>query len=294
MSSSGNNVIGNTTGSSGWIGSDQQNVNPLLNALANNGGFTNTHALQAASPAINAGSATNAPLIDQRSYLRNVGAVDVGAYEYGATPLILPGITVSAISGNTTEAGGTATFTIVLDSAPNADVTIGLTSSDTTEGAVGVGSVTFTSDNWNTPQTVTVTGVDDSLDDGDIAFTIVSAAASSADGNYDGLNGADVTVTNIDNDTFNTIFVDTTSDVSDGTTTSIAALVAAKGADGKISLREAIEAANATAGTDRIYFNIADALVDGAHTINVLSALPSITEAVILDGSTEPDFAGTP
>ena len=42
------------------------------------------------------------------------------------------GITVSTISGHTTEAGGTATFTVVLNAQPTADVTIGLASSDTT------------------------------------------------------------------------------------------------------------------------------------------------------------------
>ncbi len=90
------------------------------------------------------------------------------------------------------------------------------------------------------------------------------------------------------------IVVDTTSDVSDGTTTSIANLGNARGADGRISLREAIAAANNTAngGTpDRIAFNIAGA---GPHTIQVLSALPAITQAVVLDGSTDSDFAGVP
>ena len=47
------------------------------------------------------------------------------------------GITVTPISGlTTTEAGGTATFTVVLTTQPTADVTIGLSSSDTTEGTV--------------------------------------------------------------------------------------------------------------------------------------------------------------
>ena len=47
------------------------------------------------------------------------------------------GITVSPISGlTTTEAGGTATFTVVLNTQPTANVTIGLSSSDTTEGTV--------------------------------------------------------------------------------------------------------------------------------------------------------------
>ena len=46
------------------------------------------------------------------------------------------------------------------------------------------------------PQTVTVTGVDDSVDDGNIAYTIVTAPAISTDPNYSGLDAADVSVTN--------------------------------------------------------------------------------------------------
>ena len=78
-------------------------------------------------------------------------------------------------------------------------MTIGLSSSNTAEGTVGP-SLTFTSANWNAPQTVTVTGVNDALDDGDIAYTIVTAAATSADVLYNGINAADVAVTNTDND----------------------------------------------------------------------------------------------
>ena len=40
-------------------------------------------------------------------------------------------------------------------------------------------SLTFTAANWNVAQTVTVTGVDDAVDDGDVAYTIVTAAATS-------------------------------------------------------------------------------------------------------------------
>ena len=112
------------------------------------------------------------------------------------------GITVSPTSGLiTTESGGTATFTIVLNTQPTANVTIGLSSSDASEGTVSPASVTFTAGNWNSPQTVTVSGVNDDLDDGDVGYTIVTAAATSADGNYNSLNAADVSVTNTDNDT---------------------------------------------------------------------------------------------
>jgi hypothetical protein len=55
---------------------------------------------------------------------------------------------------------------VVLTSQPTADVTIALTSSDTTEGTVSPASLTFTTANWQRPQTVTVTGVDDAQVDG--------------------------------------------------------------------------------------------------------------------------------
>src|SRR5262249_41224209 len=83
------------------------------------------------------------------------------------------GFTVTPTSGlTTTEAGGTATFTVALNSQPTANVSVGLSSSDPTEGTVSPASLTFTPATWNVAQTVTVTGVDDAVDDGDIAYTI--------------------------------------------------------------------------------------------------------------------------
>jgi len=112
-----------------------------------------------------------------------------------------PGITITPTSGlATTEAGGTATFTVVLNTQPTADVTINLTSDNTAEGTVNQTSLTFTPANWNTAQTVTVTGVDDLVADRDIAYNIITTPATSADANYNGMDGADVTVTNTDDD----------------------------------------------------------------------------------------------
>src|SRR5262249_16706573 len=103
------------------------------------------------------------------------------------------GFTVSPTTGLvTTEAGGTATFTVKLTSQPTANVTIPLSSNNTAEGTVFPASLTFTSANWNVAQTVTVTGVDDFIDDGDVAYTIVTAPATSTDSKYSALNAADV------------------------------------------------------------------------------------------------------
>ncbi|TCT01451.1 putative outer membrane repeat protein [Pseudofulvimonas gallinarii] len=150
------------------------------------------------------------------------------------------GITINPTSGLvTTEAGGTASFTVVLNTQPSADVTIGLSSSDTTEGTVAPASLTFTAANWNIMQTVTVTGVDDNEVDGDVAYTIVTAAAVSADPNYDGLDPADVSVTNTDDDSAG-ITVNPTSGLATteggGTATFTVALNSQPGADVVIGL----------------------------------------------------------
>ncbi len=111
------------------------------------------------------------------------------------------GITVAPIAGlTTTEAGGTATFTVVLNTQPSANVTIGLSSNDPTEGTVSPSSLSFTSANWNTPQMVTVTGVDDAVVDGGIGYLIVTAPATSSDSSYSGVDAEDVSVVNSDND----------------------------------------------------------------------------------------------
>ena len=99
VTSLGNNLIGKTDGSSGWIGSDLTGtvatpLNPLLdpNGLANNGGPTQTIALLPGSPAINAGTSSGVPSADQRGSGR-VNQVDIGAFES-------QGFTLSVDGGN--------------------------------------------------------------------------------------------------------------------------------------------------------------------------------------------------
>ncbi len=80
-----------------------------------------------------------------------------------------------------------------------------------------------------------------------------------------------------------TFVVNTTADHDDGS--------CAQGVGGDCTLREAIIAANNTPGADEIRFNIGGG---GAQTISPTSALPTITDPVVIDGTTQPGFAGTP
>jgi CSLREA domain-containing protein len=83
-----------------------------------------------------------------------------------------------------------------------------------------------------------------------------------------------------------TFFVTSTSDSSDSNAGD--GVCAATG--GGCTLRAAIQEANALAGLDTIRFEIGS----GPQTIAVGSALPSITAPVIIDGTTQPGFAGSP
>ncbi len=95
-----------------------------------------------------------------------------------------PGITVTPVSGlATSEKGASATFSVVLESRPDADVIVSLLSLDTTEGRLGTNTLVFTAANWDRAQNVTVFGVDDNVRDGNVDYT-VQVTAESTDANY--------------------------------------------------------------------------------------------------------------
>jgi hypothetical protein len=77
---------------------DMSNTSPAMDQLAENGGLAPTHALDANSPAIDAGDNANCPPTDQRGGTRpvdgdddGIAVCDIGAFEYGGLPqLYLP------------------------------------------------------------------------------------------------------------------------------------------------------------------------------------------------------------
>lgn len=124
-----------------------------------------------------------------------------------------PGVTVTPRNGlRTTEGGGKAQFGVRLDSQPTRDVIIELRVSETfgpdgrqrpfegllNSGVFGV--LVFHPNDWNKEQTVTVTGQDDFIKDGDQPYGIITRNTLSADPNYDGLNVPDVSLVNVDDE----------------------------------------------------------------------------------------------
>lgn len=117
-----------------------------------------------------------------------------------------PGITIDESDGSTDAAEQnttTDTYTIVLDSVPDANVTVTVDPDVDTEvndnGAGNSIDLTFTAGDWNTLQTVTVKAIDDAVEEGDHTSTITHTAAST-DPNYDGISIDNVVVNITDND----------------------------------------------------------------------------------------------
>src|SRR5439155_1435117 len=113
LHSMGYNIIGNNADAvissqpTDQIGTPAAPIDPLLGPLANNGGPTLTHALQAGSPAIDHGNPATSGPEDQRAYGR-VGVPDVGAFEFGGVATILANISTRAFvqTGDNVMIGG--------------------------------------------------------------------------------------------------------------------------------------------------------------------------------------------
>ena len=123
---------------------------------------------------------------------------------FSGTALADPGFTVAESSGSTSvsESGSTDTFTVVLDEQPSSNVVFSVASGDTGEVTVSSATLEFTSSNWNSAQTVTVTGVNDNIIDGSQTTTITIAVVDEiSDDDFDSLADKTVSVTTTDNDT---------------------------------------------------------------------------------------------
>lgn len=139
-------------------------------------------------------------LIDVSAFEDSGGNLFPGIIDPATWTFTTAGFLQESVDLTTSESGETGAFTVVLMSEPAADVNLQITSSDESEGHPDIGSMTFTSANWNVPQTVTVTGVDDDRADGDVDYSIILSSATSTDEAYQGLDPDDVLMNNADDD----------------------------------------------------------------------------------------------
>jgi hypothetical protein len=126
-----------------------------------------------------------------------------------------PGITVTQLTGPTTESFGTATFIVVFDTQPSVNTTMSVTSSNTGEATVNPANLTFTTvgsptdptNGWNANHVVTVTGADDAVLDFTQPFAI-SLSVTGGDPTYVALTSGGPIVRsgiNLDNESIPTL-----------------------------------------------------------------------------------------
>jgi S-layer homology domain len=123
-------------------------------------------------------------------------------YSASVTDNDTPSFTLSQTGMTLWENGGTGIFTVVLDTAPIGDVVL-TPSSNTGHVTTSPSSLTFTPLNWNTPQNVTITGVDDFSDTllDDTGSVIVSVNTGSSNIYWSGAVSRSLIVTATDDDT---------------------------------------------------------------------------------------------
>ncbi len=158
----------------------------------------------------------------------------------------MAGVTISQSDGGTTVGedgdmdGGTDTYTVVLDTQPAGNVEIMVTSNMEEAATASPTTLTFTSGNWNTVQTVTVTGVDDDIDNpGDSRTATLTHRISRGDsGTYPAgdLTSASFTVTVTDDDDADLVFSNQIVTVDEGDSTDYTVALASEPIGGAVTV----------------------------------------------------------
>ena len=126
----------------------------------------------------------------------NYGSVSNAILTVTVTDDETAGVTVTPTSLSINE-GSTGTYTVKLDTQPTGSVTVGVSSGDTGAASVNRSTMTFTTTNWSSEQTVTVRGTHDD----DSANESVTVTHTVSGGGYGSVTVDDVTVTVTDDDT---------------------------------------------------------------------------------------------
>lgn len=210
--------------------------------------------------------------------------VSIGSVEANITDNDTAGVTLTQSSGITavTEGGFFDTYTLVLTSQPTASVTISITPDS--QLGVNVTSRTFTTSNWNTPQTVLVSAIDDAIAEGTHSGSLAHSASG---GGYNGVSIAGITASITDNDTASVSVVQSggSTDVSEAGSTDTYTLVLGSQPTASVSITLNSDA-NVNVSPNSVTFTsgnwnqaqtitvsaINDAVAEGAHTGSITHA----------------------
>ena len=111
--------------------------------------------------------------------------------------------------------GESRTYRIVLSSQPAGEVEVAIGGTAGTDLSLSATPLIFTTSNWNTAQTVTVTAEQDG-DAADDTTTITHTVSSTDDAEYDGVSAGSVSVTVTDDDSVGVTISETSLDIEEG------------------------------------------------------------------------------
>ena len=187
---------------------------------------------------VNPGAITSTPLNWGRQYVYVTGTQDNDAadeppaaitHTVSSSDTLYSGATAGSVSVTVTdddsvgvtisessldiEEGAPATYTVVLDTAPAGDVTVAIEGAADTDLSLDKTSLTFTTSDWSTAQTVTATAVEEA---GPGTMTLTHTVSSGADAEYDGVSAGSVSVTVTDDDSVGVTISETSLDIEEG------------------------------------------------------------------------------
>jgi hypothetical protein len=127
-----------------------------------------------------------------------------GIYVRPFNAALFPGVLITK-NDTITEKGQGQTILVKLAIQPLDNVSVKLTSNDTTEGILNISELIFTPSNYDQVQEVELTGINDTIDDGNIQFNLSLSFSESIDVSYSSLANEIINFVNIDDDfTINT------------------------------------------------------------------------------------------
>ncbi len=215
-------------------------------------------------------AAGSAVTVNNQATLGGIGTVGDGVrVNSGGT--LAPGASVGSLTVGSVDFHQGSTFSVELDGVANHDVL------QVTNGTVNLGGATLDI----TPSFVPSVGQSFVILNNDGADPVAGAFAGLAE-------GAEVTVDDL---TFTITYTGGDGNDVELEFAHVTYPVTTTLDSGPGSFRQAILDANAMPGLNKITFNIDG---EGVHTIQPLSALPTITDPVIIDGTTQPGFGGSP
>ena len=204
------------------------------------------------------------------------------------------GVTVSGATLTVAE-GGSATYTVVLDAEPTGSVVITV-NSDNSDVTLSAATLTFTTANWSTAQTVTVRAAQDA----DTATITHAVEASSSADEYDSVVAAGVTVTVADEDPGVSVSATSPLALAEGDSTTYMVVLYEAPTSGEVVISVTVTgSSDVTVDTARLTFTTSNwstpktVTVSAAQDADTVDDAASITHAVVAASSAD-EFDAAP